>query len=77
MKNFRIFHLKTFIFLVVKFSVYLNKLVLVMASVLRSDSCSIKPEHRVGKNSLLHVYFALIQIFFNFIPKSEAKRNES
>ena len=33
MKNFRIFHLKTFIFLVVKFSVYLNKLVLVMSLV--------------------------------------------
>ena len=32
MKNFRIFHLKTFIFLVVKFSVYLNRLVLVMYS---------------------------------------------
>ena len=31
MKNFRIFHLKTFIFLVVKFSVYLNRLVLVMS----------------------------------------------
>ena len=30
MQNFRIFHLKTFIFLVVKFSVYLNRLVLVM-----------------------------------------------
>ena len=30
MKIFRIFHLKTFIFLVVKFSVYLNRLVLVM-----------------------------------------------
>ena len=30
MKNFRIFHLKTFTFLVVKFSVYLNRLVLVM-----------------------------------------------
>ena len=30
MKNVRIFHLKTFIFLVVKFSVYLNRLVLVM-----------------------------------------------
>ena len=32
MKNFRIFHLKTFIFLVVKFSVYLNRLVLAMLS---------------------------------------------
>ena len=30
MKNFRIFHLKTFIFSVVKFSVYLNRLVPVM-----------------------------------------------
>ena len=30
MKIFRIFHLKTFIFLVVKFSIYLNRLVLVM-----------------------------------------------
>ena len=30
MKTFRIFHLKTFIFLVVKVSVYLNRLVLVM-----------------------------------------------
>ena len=30
MKNFRIFHLKTFMFLVVKFSVHLNRLVLVM-----------------------------------------------
>ena len=30
MKNFRIFHLKTFIFLVVKFIVYLNRRVLVM-----------------------------------------------
>ena len=31
MKNFGIFHLKTFIFLVVKFSAYLNRLVLVMS----------------------------------------------
>ena len=30
MKNFRIFHLKTFIFLVVKISVYLDRLVLEM-----------------------------------------------
>ena len=33
MKKIRIFHLKTFIFLVVKFSVYLNRLVLVMIFV--------------------------------------------
>ena len=29
MKNFRIFHLKTFIFLVVNFSVHLNRLVMI------------------------------------------------
>ena len=33
MKKIRIFHLKTFIFLVVKFSVYLNRLVLVMDNI--------------------------------------------
>ena len=34
MKNIRIFHLKIFIFLVVKFSVYLNRYVFVMLRVL-------------------------------------------
>ena len=33
MKNIRIFHLKIFIFLLVKFSVYLNRRVFVMISI--------------------------------------------
>ena len=33
MKKFRIVHLETFIFLVVKFTIYLNRLVLVMPFV--------------------------------------------
>ena len=41
MKHFRIFHLKTFIFLVVKFSVYLNRLVLVMEVIKTELSAKI------------------------------------
>ena len=35
MKTTRIFHLKVFVFLVVKFSIYLNRLVFVMMETLR------------------------------------------
>ena len=38
MRRFRIFHLKTFIFLVVKFSVYLNRLVLIIVVQLKREA---------------------------------------
>ena len=48
MKNFTNFHLKTFFFLVVKFSVYLNRLVLVMHSNQEKEKTNNGVQHKVN-----------------------------
>ena len=58
MKNFRNFHLKTFIFLVVKFSVYLNRRVFIMYQVF------IRREN-LNEMSKLFIFF-----FFYIFKKS-------
>ena len=64
MKNLRIFHLKTFIFLVVKFSVYLNRLVLVMP---------IKDLEYVGASLELHHQPSLMRIHNMFSLRNKVK----
>ena len=56
MKNFRIFHQKTFIFLVVKFSVYLNRHVLVMAASDLGLYGLPKPNLRNARHRWVNVY---------------------
>ena len=56
MKNIRIFYLKIFLFLVVKFSIYLNRRVFVMEATYLM----------LGDASLLQIFFFMICIFFFF-----------
>ena len=60
MKNFRLFHLKTFIFLVVKISVYLNRLVLVM--LWRDAAGKVIPQWR-KEGAWLQ-----ITVLYNYLP---------
>ena len=55
MKNFRNFHLKTLIFLVVKFSVYFNRHVLVMRVKVRVDA-NVEGLTNEGTNRKLYSY---------------------
>ena len=57
MKNIRIFYLKIFLFLVVKFSIYLNRHVNVMFTILVSDVCIFVKD----ANSLSKLYQYLNQ----------------
>ena len=60
MKNIRIFHLKIFIFLVVKFSVYLNRHVFVMGKLNRVPYVTSEKKCFIRQGEFKTKYISLI-----------------